>query len=79
MEGHMNARSSTVAHVPGLAARTLACAVIKQALADALDPTTPEHIRADAQAFLSGNKWYRIWCSTGGYAPVPLLHRHDAA
>ena len=71
----MNARSSTVAHVPGLAARTLACAVIKQALVDALDPTTPEDIRQDAQAFLSGDQWYRMWCHAGGISPSPLLHR----
>jgi hypothetical protein len=79
MEGHMDARSNDVAHIPGLAARTLACAVIKQALVDALDPTTPQEIRADAQAFLSGDEWYRMWCNAGGYSPSPLLHRQQAA
>jgi hypothetical protein len=71
----MNAISTNLAHVPGLPTRTLACAVIKQALVDALDPTTPEGIREDAQAFLSGDKWYRIWCRSGGYSPSPLLRR----
>jgi len=68
-----------MAHIPGLAARDLACAVIKQALTDALDPTTPADIRADAQAFLSGDEWYRMWCETGGYEPRPLLHMQRAA
>ena len=71
----MNAISINLAHVPGLPARTLACAVIKQAIVDALDPTTPEGIREDAQAFLSGDQWYRMWCDAGGYTATPLLHR----
>jgi len=75
----MNGNSTNVAHIPGLAARSLACAVIKQALADALDPSTPEAIRTDAQTFLSGDEWYRMWCNTGGYDTAPLLHYQDAA
>jgi len=71
----MNTTSSNAAHVPGLTARTLACAVIKQALVDALDPTTPDPIRKDAQAFLSGDARFQMWCRTGGYRPSPLLHR----
>mgnify|MGYP007082097809 CR=1 FL=1 len=63
------------AHIPGLAAKTLSCAVIKQALTDALDPTTPEKIRRDAQAFLSGDRWYRMWCESGGHSPQPLMRR----
>jgi hypothetical protein len=79
MEDHVNAISTNAAHVPGLAARTLACAVIKQALVDALDPTTPDRIREDAQTFLAGDARYRMWCKTGGYSPSPLLHRHTVA
>jgi hypothetical protein len=75
----MNANSTNVAHIPELAARTLACAVIKQALVDALDPMTPREVRADAQAFLSGDQWYRMWCDAGGYTRDPLLHRQEAA
>jgi hypothetical protein len=79
MEGRMSANESTFAYIPGLAARNLACAVIKQALVDALDPTTPPDVRADAQAFLSGDEWYRMWCTAGGYTSRPLLHRQEAA
>ncbi|MCX6550489.1 MAG: hypothetical protein NTY02_05695 [Acidobacteria bacterium] len=67
------------AHVPELAAKTLACAVIKQALADALDPTLPAEVRRDAMSFLSGNDWYRQWCSVAGLRPVRLLSRHVVA
>jgi hypothetical protein len=73
----MNAISHDIAHMPGLTARPLACAVIKQALVDALDPTTPQGIREDAQSFLSGDEWYRMWCNAGGYSPSPLLHRQE--
>ena len=75
----MPASNEPVANVPGLTARTLACAVIKQALADALDPTTPAAVRADAKVFLAGDEWYRMWCTAGGYTPTPLLHRQDVA
>jgi hypothetical protein len=75
----MNANSVELAHIPGLAARPLACAVIKQALMDALDPTTPLNIRQDAQTFLSGDEWYQLWCDAGGYTSTPLLHRQQAA
>lgn len=59
--------------------KTLACAVIKQALADALDPTQPIEVRRDALEFLSGDAWYRRWCSMAGLKPVQLLHRRVAA
>ncbi|MEK6629307.1 MAG: hypothetical protein AABY89_01090 [Acidobacteriota bacterium] len=67
---------ASVSHIPQLAARTLACAVIKQALSDALDPTTPTDVRKDAQAFLAGDQWYQAWCTAGGYKPTPMLSRH---
>jgi hypothetical protein len=48
---------ATYSPVPELASKTLACAVIKQALADALDPTQPADVRRDALKFLSGDGW----------------------
>ena len=66
-------------HVPELAAKTLACAVIKQALADALDPTQPFDVQRDAFEFLSGDEWYRQWCTVAGLEPVRLLSRRIAA
>ena len=66
-------------HVPELASRTLACAVIKQALADALDPTQPLDVRRDALEFLSGDDWYRRWCATAGLKPVRLISSRMAA
>jgi hypothetical protein len=73
---HSNA---TFAHVPELAAKTLACAVIKQALADALDPTVPPDVRQDALEFLAGDEWYRQWCVVAGLQPVRLLSYRAAA
>jgi len=70
---------STFPHVPVLAAKTLACAVIKQALADALDPTQPVDVRRDALEFLSGDDWYRRWCSMAGLKPVRLISHRMAA
>ena len=67
---------ASVSHIPQLAARTLACAVIKQALSDALDPTTPTDVRKDAQAFIAGEQCYQAWGSAGGYKPTPMLSRH---
>jgi hypothetical protein len=67
------------AHVPELAAKTLACAVIKQALADALDPTVPNDVRRDAQEFLAGDAWYRQWCTLAGLPPTRLLSRRATA
>lgn len=67
------------AHVPELAAKTLACAVIKQALADVLNPTLPPEVRREAQEFLAGDPWYRQWCSVAGLAPVLLFPRRAAA
>jgi hypothetical protein len=67
------------AHVPELAAKTLACAVIKQALSDALDPTLPDEIREDAQEFLAGDEWYRQWCTVAGLKPIRLLHSRRMA
>jgi hypothetical protein len=66
-------------HVPELAAKTLACAVIKQALADALDPTLPPEVQRDAQEFLAGDEWYRQWCTVAGLQPIRLLSRRMAA
>ena len=64
---------------PSLASKTLACAVIKQALADALDPTQPADVRRDALQFLAGDDWYRRWCTVAGLKPVRLISRHMAA
>ena len=72
-------QQDTFAHVPELAAKTLACAVIKQALADALDPTLPDEVRQDAREFLEGDDWYRQWCVMAGLRPVRLLSRRMAA
>jgi hypothetical protein len=74
----MTNRDDLCAHIPCLAARTLARAVIKQALADALDPTMSGEIRADARAFLEGDQWYRLWCEAGELQPAPLVHRRAA-
>ncbi len=74
----MSDRDDQYAHIPSLAARTLARAVIKQALDDALDPTTPGQVRADARAFLEGDQWYRLWCDAADLSPDPLIHRHAA-
>ncbi len=71
-------RNALLAHIPDVAARTLARAVIMQALEDALGPTTPSQVRADAQAFLEGDQWYRMWCEAAELKPEPLLHRHAA-
>jgi hypothetical protein len=73
----MATHAATDVHIPSLAARTLACAVIKQAMVDALDPTADPQIRADAEQFLAGDNWYQAWCHTGGIEATPLLgHRH---
>ena len=64
--------NSDLAHVSEVVSRTLACAVIKQALADALDPTVPDPIRLDAQAFIAGDERYQTWCRTAGMTPRPL-------
>jgi hypothetical protein len=67
------------AHVPEMAAKTLACAVITQALRDALDPTIPLDVQRDAREFLAGDQWYRRWCAVAGISPVRLLSRRTAA
>jgi hypothetical protein len=67
------------AHAPELAVKTLACAVIKQALLDALDPTAPLDVQRDAREFLAGDRWYRGWCTAAGIRPVRLLSRRAAA
>jgi hypothetical protein len=67
------------APAPELAIKTLACAVIKQALLDALDPTVPVGIRRDALQFLAGDRWFRRWCAAAGMRPVGLLSRRHAA
>jgi hypothetical protein len=66
------------AHVPSLAARELACAVIKQAMTDALDPTAPADLRRDAEQFLAGDVWFEAWCRTAGMEPRPLLSRRSS-
>jgi hypothetical protein len=73
--------STTPAYVnaPELAVRTLACAVIKQALSDALDPTTPRDLRRDAEQFLAGDAWFRRWCLAAGMRPVRMITRRHAA
>jgi len=69
--------SSAVAYsdVPALAVKTLACAVIKQALSDALDPTTAPDVRRDAEQFLAGDAWFRRWCIAAGMPPTRLISR----
>ena len=74
----MSSRDVQYAHSPSLGARALARAVIKQAVADALDPATPGKVRADAQAFLQGDRWYRMWCDAAEMKPDPLMHRRAA-
>jgi len=65
-------------HVPSPAARSLACAVIKQAMLDALDPTAEPTVRHDAEQFLTGDAWYEAWCQTAGIDPTPLLSRRQS-
>ena len=65
-------------HVPSLAARHLACAVIKQAMLDALDPTAPPDVRRDAELFLAGDQWYEAWCETAGLTATPMLSRRHS-
>lgn len=67
------------APVSEMAVKTLACAVIKQALYDALDPTVPENIRRDAEQFLAGDAWFRRWSAAAGVPPVGLLSRRPTA
>ena len=69
--------STTAGYVnaPELAVRTLACAVIKQALSDALDPMTPPDVRRDAEQFLAGDAWFRRWCVAAGMPPVRMITR----
>ena len=67
------------ADCPEIAVKTLACAVIKQALVDALDPMTPSEVRRDAEQFLAGDAWFRRWCAVAGLPPVRLIHRRHAA
>jgi hypothetical protein len=67
------------AHCPEIAVRSLACAVIKQALVDALDPTTPPDVRHDAEQFLAGDAWFRRWCMAAGIRPTGMISRRYAA
>lgn len=71
--------TAAYANVPELAVKTLACAVIKQALADALDPTTPSDVRRDAVQFLAGDVWFRRWSVAAGMRPIRLITRRHAA
>lgn len=59
-------------HVPVIAARTLACAVIKQAIADSVDPTVPHEVQRDAREFLAGHLDYQRWCEVAGIAPESI-------
>lgn len=52
----------------------LAAAVIKQAIADALDPLARPEVRHDAWMFLRGSGDYRFWCRLGGLDPNGVLH-----
>jgi hypothetical protein len=67
------------ANAPEIAVKTLACAVIKQALADALDPTTPSDVRRDAEQFLAGDAWFRRWCVAAGIRPIRMISGRHAA
>jgi len=67
------------ASVSEMAVKTLACAVIKQALCDALDPTVPERIRRDAEQFLAGDVRFRRWSAVAGVPPDGLLSRRLTA
>jgi hypothetical protein len=70
--------TAACANVPQLAVRTLACAVIKQALSDALDPTTRPDVRRDAEQFLAGDAWFQRWCVAAGMRPIRLITRRHA-
>jgi hypothetical protein len=70
--------TAACADVPEFAVKTLACAVIKQALADALDPTVPPAVRQDAEQFLAGDAWFRRWCRAAGLPPARLITRRHA-
>lgn len=71
--------SAASAEIPKTAVKTLACAVIKQALVDALDPTTPLEVRRDAEQFLAGDAWFRRWCMAAGIRPTRLITRRSFA
>jgi len=73
--------STTAAYAdcPEIAVKTLACAVIKQALVDALDPMTPSEVRRDAEQFLAGDAWFRRWCMAAGIRPARMISRRYAA
>jgi hypothetical protein len=71
--------SAACANRPDLSVRTLACAVIKQALSDALDPTTPADVRRDAEQFLAGDAWFRRWSMAAGMSPIRMITRRHAA
>jgi hypothetical protein len=71
--------AAAYANVPERSMRPLACAVIKQALSDALDPTTPIEVRLDAEQFLAGDTWFRRWSAAAGMRPTHLITRRHAA
>jgi hypothetical protein len=50
------------------AEQRLCAAVLKQAISDAQDPHLPEATRAEARAFLCGDR-VRLWCEVGGLNP----------
>ena len=70
--------TAAYADIPGVAVKLLACAVIKQALADALDPTTPPDVRRDAEQFLAGDAWFRRWSVAAGMRPSRLISGRHA-
>jgi hypothetical protein len=71
--------AAAYSNVPNLSVKPLACAVIKQALSDALDPTTPLEVRRDAEQFLAGDAWFRRWSVAAGMSPIRLITRRHAA
>ena len=71
--------AAAYSNVPNLSVKPLACAVIKQALSDALDPTTPLEVRRDAEQFLAGDAWFRRWSAAAGMSPIRLITRRHAA
>jgi hypothetical protein len=63
---------NTLVHVPKMAAKTIARAVVKQARSDALDPTVPAEVRRDAHEFLADHPNYRQWCEVAGLVPQAI-------
>jgi len=62
-------------HIPSLAARPLAQAVIKQAMLDAVDPRVPANVRKEAEDFLSNECRYIPTAKAAGLDPKPPMTR----